>query len=129
MGLDTTHNAWHGPYSSFNRFRHELAKRIGINLVEYNGYSVLSGDHIPDDSELKDLESIDHPLMDLFNHSDCDGELTPKQCLLIAKGLEDVILKSPIPTTPEEDGFIERCMQFRDGCMLAVTKQENLEFH
>lgn len=120
MGLDTTHNAWHGAYSSFNRFRHELAKRIGIDLQEYAGYR--------NDGQGKDLASINHPLMDLFNHSDCDGHLTPKQCLLISKGLEEVILKSPIPTELSDRDFIEKAIAFRDGCMLACSLQENLEF-
>lgn len=120
MGLDTTHNAWHGPYSSFNRFRHELAKRIGIDLKEYHGYN--------DTHDGKDLKDINHPLMDLFDHSDCDGELTPSQCLLIARGLEDVILKSPLPVGIEEEDFIEKCIQFKNGCALAYSKQENIEF-
>jgi hypothetical protein len=121
MGLDTTHNAWHGPYSSFGRFRERLAQEIGINLNNYIGYNP--------HANLKESE-IDHPLMDLFNHSDCDGELTPMQCWKIAKGLDEVIKKLPVP----EDGdswdarFIESCIQFRDGCMLAFSKNEVMEF-
>lgn len=38
MGLDTTHNAWHGPYSSFNRWRHWLAEQIGIPLELMDGF-------------------------------------------------------------------------------------------
>lgn len=129
MGLDTTHDAWHGSYSSFNRFRHELAKRIGIDLQEYNGYSNLTAANLYDYSNLKELENIDHPLMDLFNHSDCDDELTPEQCKKIADGMDDVISKSPLPKNAEEEGFIDRCVQFRDGCLLAYSRKENIEFH
>lgn len=120
MGLDTTHDAWSGSYGSFNRFRHELAKRIGIDLKEYHGYN--------DSHDGKDLKSIDHPLKDLFDHSDCDGELTPKQSYLIAQGFDRVILDSPIPESFEDKLFIEQCIQFREGCMRAYSKQENIEF-
>jgi hypothetical protein len=122
MGLDTTHNAWHGPYSSFNRFRYQLAKRIGINLDEYIGYN-------PGGS--KDLVSIDHPLMDLFNHSDCDGELTPEQCSKIVDGLDQIINDSPIPTNSRSEDylFIHQVIRFRDGCKEAYEKQEILQFH
>jgi hypothetical protein len=122
MGLDTTHDAWHGPYSSFNRFRHKLADQIGIRLDDYKGYS---------DAGTKDLDSIPHPIMPLLNHSDCDGELTPEQCKSIADGL-DLILKSlPIPANGVSEGssFIEDVIQFRDGCLLAYSKKENIEFH
>ena len=68
MGLDTSHNAWHGPYSSFNEFRDMLAKQIGINLNDYYGYG-----------GTLDLMSIEHDIQPLLNHSDCDGELSVKE--------------------------------------------------
>jgi hypothetical protein len=30
MGLDTTHNCWHGAYSAFMRWRQEIAKAAGL---------------------------------------------------------------------------------------------------
>jgi len=122
MGLDTTHDAWHGSYSSFGRFRERLAQEIGLNLNNYKGYN---------SNATLDESEIDHPLMDLFNHSDCDGELTPDQCLKIAQGLNEVIKKLPIPEINDSwDGrFLESCIQFRDGCMLAYSRKEVLEFN
>lgn len=122
MGLDTTHNAWHGSYSSFNRFRYALAKRIGIDLNDYKGYG---------DSGTKDLESIDHPLMDLFNHSDCDGELTPEQCERIMKGLDMVIAGIPILLDAWSDEYVfrQQAIRFRDGCKEAYERREVLEFN
>lgn len=38
MGLDTTHDAWHGAYSSFKRFRIWLASLIGLDLQNMEGY-------------------------------------------------------------------------------------------
>ena len=67
MGLDTTHGCYNGTYLSFNRFRYSLGRQIGIDLSDYKGYGNDNG---------KNLYDIKHELMHLFNHSDCDGELT-----------------------------------------------------
>lgn len=123
MGLDTTHNAWHGSYGRFNSFRHELARRIGIDLREYIGYD----DDGPKGT--KRLEDIDHPLMDLFNHSDCDGELTPEQCKKIADGLDLIIKEAGIDEASDPYSHISYAITFRDGCLEAYSKNENIEFH
>lgn len=127
MGLDTSHNAWHGPYSSFNDFRKWLADKIGINLDEdYRGYGNINA--------TKDLESIDHKLMPLFNHSDCEGILTPEECLQIAEGIEDVLKnlsKEEIEHPDNQYPFsnYKKAKQFRDGCYLAYCQKENIDFH
>jgi len=119
MGLDTTHNCWHGSYSSFNRFRYTLAKNLGINLDEYIGFHA---------SGTKNLEDIEHDLMPLFNHSDCDGELSVAEQKRIVKGLNDVLDKF---NGPSEEAFYmrEKIIQFRDGCLDAISKNEAVEFH
>ena len=116
MGLDTTHNAWHGAYSSFNKFRFWLADRIGINLNEYAGYG----------NGTKDLRNINHDLMPLFNHSDCDGILTVDECKQIANGLKKVI-DAVVPDNSPFNNY-ERAKQFMDGCLLAVSRNEEIEF-
>lgn len=118
MGLNTTHNCWNGAYSSFNRFRYSLARQIDIDLNEYYGYGF---------GGTKDLSTIDHELMPLFNHSDCDGILTPSECKQIAIGLDKVLenfkedLNAPFY-------FKESIIQFRDGCLEAYANNENVEF-
>jgi hypothetical protein len=126
MGLDTSHNAWHGPYSSFNRFRYWLAEKAGINLNEYLGYGHASA--------TKELTSIDHKLMPLFNHSDCEGELTPLECKQIAEGIDEVlknISKEEIEHPENTYSFsnYNKAKQFRDGCVLAHSLNENIDFH
>lgn len=127
MGLDTSHNCWHGPYSSFNEFRHALAKCIGIDLEEYIGYGNLSA--------TKDLASIEHGIMPLLNHSDCDGDLTPDEAKMIADGLQDILDRIGEESSyviEREYGvwrFIERIEQFRDGCLLAWENKETIDFH
>lgn len=125
MGLDTSHNAWHGPYSSFNNFRRWLAEKIGINLEDYIGYS--------SPAATKEITSIDHKLMVLFNHSDCEGDLTPEECKTIAEGIDEVLNFEPEEKPDRKDynpfNNVAKAIQFRDGCLLAHSKNENLEFH
>lgn len=44
MGLDTTHDCWHGAYSAFNRWRHGLAEAAGIPLDLMEGYADFADD-------------------------------------------------------------------------------------
>ena len=126
MGLDTSHDAWHGPYSSFNQFRYWLAKKIGINLDDYLGYGKVN--------PTKDLTSIDHKLMPLFHHSDCDGILTPSECKQIAEGIDEVLnsMSQEEIDDPENNWHFSnysKAKQFKEGCLLAYSKKENIDFH
>jgi len=119
MGLDTSHNCWHGPYSVFARFRKSLACQIGIDLNDYYGYGK---------GGVKDLRKIKHELMPLFNHSDCDGKLTIKQSKSIVVGLNKV-LENFIENNEYDDDFKELIIDFRDGCLDAISKNETVKFH
>ena len=111
MGLDTTHNAWHGPYSSFNSWRTEICKQAGLgNLREYQGFG---GE--------KQWDEI-HPLYPLLYHSDCDGNIKWKDCKLIADALREILPKI-------SDWYVEETTSFINGCMEAYTAKENIEFH
>jgi hypothetical protein len=127
MGLDTSHDCWHGPYSSFNQFRHALASCIGIDLKEYRGYG---GNYAT-----KDLASIEHGIMPLLNHSDCDGELSVEESKSIAEGLTQILESMGDSDEYEIDKkyevwrFKEKIEQFRDGCLYAIEKNEIIEFH
>ncbi len=117
MGLDTSHNAWHGSYNSFYTFRRSLAKLIDIDLDQCLGFG-----------GTMDLESIKHDLIPLLNHSDCDGELSVKEAEQIVKGLDLIVLnihKTGIPYI----GFIDQLIRFRDGCKLAIKLNEPIDFH
>lgn len=114
MGLDTTHDAWHGPYSSFNRFRTWIAKQINIELHEMDGFG---GSKEWDDS-------ID--LYPLLYHSDCDGELTVEESKRIVKGIDD--LMSNLDESQRDEYMIEKLNQFKRGCELAISKNEIIEF-
>jgi hypothetical protein len=119
MGLDTSHNCWHGPYSSFNRFRYSLGYQIGINLDDYLGYG---------GKGTKDLKEINHDLMCLFNHSDCEGRLTIKECKSIVRGLNSV-LDNFNENLDFDFNFKSKIIQFRDGCLDAISKRQMVKFH
>lgn len=119
MGLDISHNCWNGPYSSFNRFRKSLAQQIGIDLNEYIGYG---------NEGTKDLTSINHDLMPLFNHSDCGGRFSMKSCKQIAKGLDNILLNFNNEIAAD-DNLKEKIIKFRNGCLDAISKNEIIIFY
>ena len=123
MGLDTSHNCWHGPYSSFNRFRHWVAENIGINLDEYIGFG--------GDKEYGEIEN--HDLFPFLFHSDCEGDISPDDCKKIADGLDTMLKKVPLVEKIGDmywgENFRSRAVSFRDGCLEAYKAGESVEFH
>lgn len=150
MGLDTSHNAWHGPYSSFNTWRREIAKCIGIpldlmqgfwpeesqtgfmhplglviSMTNYDAAKVQLDGHIKN-FPLKWSAFTPNPLHELLYHSDCDGEIEWEKCRDIANELEKLL-----PLLPDHPtGFFhDKTKQFIAGCRLAFSRKENIDFH
>lgn len=117
MGLDTTHGCWSGSYSSFNAFRTRIAELIGVSLWDFEGFG-----------GSKSFNTLDHPIKPLLNHSDCDGILTSEECYSVSKGI-DLILKDYHEEEAGIFSFKDLLVQFRDGCLLAYSSNENVEFH
>jgi hypothetical protein len=147
MGLDCSHGAFHGAYSAFNRFRQAVAWAAGGSYPPHylrgkNGSLKMSGglpviDHDKDDNcwYWDDSYSYDdNPGLCLFFcHSDCDGEISPEDCIKVANELESLMPK--IKKLGMGGGHIERnggyekvLQQFIDGCRLAAKNNEPLEF-
>lgn len=154
MGLDTTHNAWHGAYSAFNTWRKKIAEVAGFPPLELmeGFYDPIPPNerHLPTlypgivmgneySFNLKELDKRlpikwdclkPSPLHELLCHSDCDGYLNWGACGKIANELQKLL-----PLLPDEDagGHIgywkEKTQQFIDGCRLAHKKKEKLQFH
>lgn len=114
MGLDTSHNAWHGPYSSFNKFRRQVCKAAGLGeLEDYKGFG-----------GSKDwLIAKEQPLNALLNHSDCEDDIPWQDCDALADALYGVAPKI------EDEYYRSKAKQFAYGCRLAAKNQENVEFH
>lgn len=122
MGLDTTHNCWHGPYSSFARFREKLAMLIGLDLNNFCGYNNNAENCI-----MMSRNTINHDIYPLLNHSDCDGVLLLHESESIVDGLNDILLHY-INLKYIDSDLYDRIIQFRDGCLLAISKKEVIIF-
>jgi len=118
MGLDFTHCDAHFSYSGFADFRRELWKSCGFTGDLYKLY---------DDQEFKDQIRKDHELYDLFNHSDCDGELTPEQMKTIIPKLKLIVENWEGGEYPN-DYNKKHGLLLIEGMKLAVKNNENLEF-
>lgn len=122
MGLDISHNAWHGAYSAFMRWRIKIADVAGLgNLEDYEGFS-------------KNLNPLvfdkKHPLTPLLFHSDCDGYINWSELESIIKALTELL-----PMLENEDGgghigsYTDKTKAFIKGCELALSNKQKLQFH
>jgi hypothetical protein len=73
-------------YSGFHEFRHKVAAAAGMgSLDDYIGFG-----------GKKPFPSVDdEPIVELLNHSDCEGDLSPEQCNAIGPRLRDLIAAWP----------------------------------
>jgi hypothetical protein len=156
MGLDTTHDAWHGAYSAFMRWREKIAEVAGLpplRLME-GFYAPLDGNetgmpptfYLNHDATPLVRDSIralersglpikweclkPSPLHELLFHSDCDGEIPTASCGPIADELERLLPQLP---AGEGGGHIgvwrEKTQTFIDGLRRAAAANESLGFH
>lgn len=153
MGLDTTHNAWHGAYSSFMQWRKAIAEAAGFAPLElHEGFwppyphkaENMSAEKLPYSKswarncmivgmyeqgrlpiKWENLlpECQDLRLVPLLSHSDCDGEIPPAECASIADALEALL--------PElKDEYMRtKTRQFIAGCRAAAAEGVPLGFH
>jgi hypothetical protein len=130
MGLDCSHDAFHGAYSAFNRFRQAVAKAMSGSYPPH-------GDNKFDPSMWywgDGYSKSTHPgLYIFFCHSDCEGEISPDDCKLIADELEELLPKIDSSTDwghiEREGGFKEVTKRFITGCRSAHAAGEPLEFY
>lgn len=125
MGLDTTHNAWHGPYGQFSDWREFIAEKCNIDLNKMEGFS----DRNYGDPNLKigDIPWSSLPPDDihlLLDHSDCDGEITWIDAGKIARRLNEILA-----AMKPDDKWYGKTQQFMYGCHEAEGKRESIEFH
>lgn len=127
MGLDTTHDCWHGAYSSFAMFRKNLAALIGMDLSSMEGF----GGTKPFPS--KQVE----PLVILLNHSDCDGDievedldpLRERMQLILNDLTEEKFKAAAGPGYFSFEYFKEKMESWIEGLEFAKSKNEKVEFH
>ena len=120
MGLDVTHDCWHGAYSAFMRFRATLCEVAGYgNIRERDGFG--GSRPWPEDDVL----------VELLTHSDCDGEIPTGLCTPLADRLTELL---PALERAGNGGghigdYAEKTRQFISGLRLAAQRGESVEFH
>lgn len=135
VGLDTTHDAFHGAYSAFNTFRKFLLKSIGGRFPPHADKKLLH-DHWYWGDESEFNSETHKGLLEFFRHSDCDGEISPVMCKLIADEMESILPHVEKLAETEEayghilrdGGYVEVAKRFIEGCRLAHELNEPLEF-
>ena len=153
MGLDISHDAWHGAYSAFMWWRTKLAEIAGLPplelmegfysedvfsmnpIIRLEAFSIGNETVKSIIAELKKSLPIrwsvlrSDVLYELLYHSDSDGEISWQIAGKLAKRLRELL-----PLLPDEDagGHIgnwrEKTEQFIKGCEEAYKKKEKLEF-
>lgn len=150
MGLDTSHDCWHGAYSAFMRWRQEIAKAAGLPPLELmegffsglnSGVSLPTLWHhpIPEYSQIRTLDERlpikweclkPSPLHELLYHSDCDGDIPWQSCGPIADALEALLPALDAAGDAGHIGlFAEKTKTFIAGLRAAFAAQENVDFH
>lgn len=152
MGLDISHDTWHGAYSAFHRWRSVIAMAAGLpplDLMEgfyskdsNNPLTLLNYKYpIGDELDMAHLRRIFEQLPikweslkpmhlhELLYHSDCDGEISYGKCGKIANELEAILDKLP---DGEGGGHIgnwrDKTKQFITGLRDANKKKQTLHF-
>lgn len=135
MGLDTTHDCWHGPYSQFMRWRQWLNHFVmddrghagdkAAMLISHMGATVAAIEKAWVDGHYED-QSI--PINVLMAHSDCDGEIAAEICEPLADALA-ALLDRHMPERGIYDEQRPATMRFINGLRRAAAAGEPVEFH
>lgn len=114
MGLDTTHDCWHGSYNGFHHYRVALARIIGVDLVGMEGFTKYGKrwSALPSDS-----------LHILLSHSDCDGSIEADDCLPLANRMEELLKDM------SDGNMVMLTRRWITGLREAASKYEDVEFH
>ena len=126
MGLDTSHDCWHGPYGSFLRWRCAVATAAGC--IVHDAQVVMTG-RWPDA-----VYRLPPALLVLLNHSDCDGRIAAEDCAPLADALEALLprldaIPGAVGYTSQSRSHGDATRQFIAGLREAAAAGEPVEFH
>lgn len=134
MGLDTTHDCWHGPYSQFMRWRQWLnhfimedRAKTGDEAAQKIAHMGATADAIEKAWADGHYDDQTVPINVLMGHSDCDGEIAAEVCGPLADALEKLL-----DQMPERGIYDEKrpaTLRFINGLRRAAAAGENVEFH
>lgn len=128
MGLDTSHDCWHGPYSSFHRWRIWLAERAGLPPLELMEGFMGATDHYAH-------VRIGTKVMDQYpwqGHSHEVAGLPISWDCLKPSPLDHIdgeVTETSKPACAIYDGMVPATERFIAGLRLAAEAKETVEFH
>ena len=120
MGLDTTHDCWHGPYSQFMKWRCWLHVHVGGGALDETSLRAAWAAGRYNDQTV--------PINVLMNHSDCDGSIPTAMCGPLADALEAVLARAPYRQTIGPDFMYLLTKRFIAGLRRASAAGENVYF-
>lgn len=133
MGLDITHDCWHGPYSQFMRWRQWLNLFIMMDRGKAGDEAALRISHMGATTAAIEkawtdghYEDQSVPINVLMAHSDCDGEIAAETCGPLADALEALL-----PQMPERGIYDEQrpaTLRFIRGLRKAAEAGESVRF-
>ena len=135
MGLDTTHDCWHGAYSAFARWREKIAEVAGFQLSEGERPEYWSAEmetlygNNPRVLQGEWKEPPRDPLLVLLVHSDCDGLIKAEHCAPLADALEALLPKLDGDGGGHIGLYREKTEQFIAGLREPADLGEDVEFH
>jgi hypothetical protein len=132
VGLDTSHDCWHGTYGGFQRWRREVARAAGYPVNDQrqgisDPYYELPWEMFEEKNYQGEWDSVpgDDPLLFLLVHSDCDGVIRPEHGAHLAGRLEQLL--------PALDDGVYRVREdterFIGGLRKAAAAGEDVDFH
>ena len=134
MGLDTTHDCWHGPYSAFMRWREWLNLYVMMDrenesaecqAVRGMGATREAIDRAWDLGLYAD-QSV--PINVLMQHSDCEGEIPADVCGPLADALQSIVDRR-MPSVALYDEKRPATERFIAGLRKAAAAGEAVGFH
>jgi hypothetical protein len=144
MGLDVSHDAFHGAYGRFRRLRSAITEAIGGSYpphFQYNEDGSVAELRVG--TPLYKARALDphkfyigagyqtrewRGLFAFLSHSDCDGIISPTMCIKVAENLEAILPKIEALKWDGDD-YVELTKQFIRGCRAAAAKNEKLRFY
>jgi len=142
MGLDTSHDCWHGSYNAFQRWRDKLAEVAGYTFHDCDKPSNFDIDWGNIEATIgRDLmgkwprvpvrpDGTTDALIVLLAHSDCGGGIQVDMLLPLADRLEELL-----PELDKQDGgghignYGDKTRQFIVGLREAYLAREVVDFH
>jgi hypothetical protein len=130
MGLDTTHDCWHGAYSAFMRWRSEIARAAGGVHIDSDGRYQLAWHDFEEKNYYGEWDtSPSDPLTILLAHSDCEGVIKAADCSWLADRLEALLPRLNGDGGGHIGSYRDKTQQFIAGLRTAAQRGEDVEFH